>query len=49
MKFFLLINVEMSTVVGISTFVCRKNSILGLSEPEKCLNDIFIEFHAQLS
>ena len=38
MKFFLLINVEMPTVVGISTFKCRKNSILGLSEPEKMLN-----------
>ena len=30
-----LINVEMSTiVVGISTFMSRQNSILGLSEPE---------------
>ena len=32
--FFLLINVEMPTVVGISTFMSRKCSILGLSEPE---------------
>ena len=37
MKFLLLINVEMPTTVGISTFRSRKNSILGLSEPEKCL------------
>ena len=37
MKFFLLINVEMPTVVGISIFVSRKNSILGLSEPETFL------------
>ena len=37
MKVFLLINVEMPTVVGISTFMSRKNNILGLSEPEKCL------------
>ena len=37
MNFFLLINVEMPTVVGISNFMSRKNSILGLSEPEKCL------------
>ena len=37
MKFFLLINVEMPTIVGISTFMSRKNNILGLSEPEKCL------------
>ena len=44
MKFFLLINVEiptmlinveMPTIVGISTFTGRKNSILGLSEPKK--------------
>ena len=34
MKFFLLINV--TTVVGILAFMGRKNSILGLSEPEKC-------------
>ena len=33
--FFLLINVEMPTAVGISTFMSMKNSILGLSEPEK--------------
>ena len=32
-KFFLLINVK--TTVGILTFMSRKNSILGLSEPEK--------------
>ena len=35
MKFFLLINVKMSLIVGILTFMSRKNSILGLSEPEK--------------
>ena len=33
MKFFLLIIVKMPTVVGILTFMSRKNSILGLSEP----------------
>ena len=37
MLFLLLINVEMPTIVRISTFVSRKNSILGLCEPEKCL------------
>ena len=37
MKFFLLINVKMPTMVGILTFVSRKNSILGLSESEKSL------------
>ena len=36
-EFFLLINVEMPTIVGISTFTSRENSILGSSEPEKCL------------
>ena len=35
MKFFFLITVKMSTFVGILTFMSRKNSILGLSEPEK--------------
>ena len=36
MKFFLLINVKMPTIVGIFlTFMSRKNSILGLSEPKK--------------
>ena len=35
MKFFLLINVKMPTVVGIVTCISRKNSILGLSESEK--------------
>ena len=33
MKFFLLINVKMPTIVGILTFMSRKNSIIGLSEP----------------
>ena len=36
MKFSPLINVKMPTLVGILTFMSRKNSILGLSEPEKC-------------
>ena len=35
MKFFQLINVKMPTIVGILTFMSRKNSILGLSESEK--------------
>ena len=39
MKFFLLINVKMPTIVGILIFMSRKNSILGLSEPE---NDEFL-------
>ena len=34
MKFFLLINVKMPTIVGILTFISGKNSILGLSEPK---------------
>ena len=37
MKLSQLINVEMPTIVGISTFMSRKNSILILSEPEKCI------------
>ena len=55
MKFFLLINVKMPTIVGILTFISRKKSILGLPEPEKsCLSWYFhtyehLKFHAQLS
>ena len=35
MKFFLLINVKMPTFVGILSFRNRKNSTIGLSEPQK--------------
>ena len=35
MNFFLLIYVKMPTIVGISTFMSRKSSVLGLSDPEK--------------
>ena len=42
MKFFLLINVKMPTIVGILTFMGGKISILSLSESEKCYLDIFI-------
>ena len=35
MKFFLLINVKRPTIVGILTFMSRKNSLLHLSEPGK--------------
>ena len=34
MKFSLLINVKMPTIIGILIFMSRKNSILGLSESE---------------
>ena len=41
-KFFPLIIVKMPKVVGILTFMSWKNSILGLSEPEKAkFLDIF--------
>ena len=43
MKFFLLINVKMPTIVGILTFMSRKNIILGISKPKKAeFLDIFI-------
>ena len=35
MKFFLLINVKMPTIVDILTFMNGKNSILDISEPKK--------------
>ena len=55
MKFFILINVKMPTVVGFLTFMSRKNSILGLCESEKSLVSWYfyayehLKFHAQLS
>ena len=46
MKFFLLINVEMPTIVGILTFMGRKNSNLDFSEPEKAeFLGIFVPSH----
>ena len=36
MNCLLLISVKLPTIVDISTFISRKNSILGLFEPEKC-------------
>ena len=42
-KLFLLINVKMPTIVGISAFMSRTNSILGLSESENAnFLDIFL-------
>ena len=35
-SFFLLIIDKMPTIVGILTFLSRKNSVLGLYDPEKC-------------
>ena len=56
MTLFLPINVKMPTIVGILTIRSRKNSILGLSEPERKAEilEIFhtyehLKFHAQLS
>ena len=37
-NFFLLKNVKIPTTVGILTFMSRKNSALGLFEPEKILD-----------
>ena len=36
MNCLLLISVKLPTIVDTSTFISRKNSILGLFEPEKC-------------
>ena len=52
MNCFLLINVKMSTIVD--TFMSRKNSILGISEPENAEFFLYfytfeqLKFHAQL-
>ena len=54
-EFFLLINVQMQTIVGILTFMSGKNSIVGLSEPKKADFLIYfytyehLKFHAKLS
>ena len=42
MKFFLLINVEMPTIVGISSFMSKKNSILYMILKNAEFLDIFI-------
>ena len=47
MKFFLLTNVKMPTV-GILTFMSRKNSVLGLSEPKKTNFWIFLFMLSQV-
>ena len=49
MLFFLLINVKMPTFVGILTFMSRKNSILGLSDPEKHWISWYFHIHEQLN
>ena len=57
MKFFLLINVKLPTIVDILTFMSKKNSILGLCGSEKkkaeFLNIFYIyellKVYAQLS
>ena len=36
MKYFLLINVKMPTIVGVLTLMSRRNNTLGLYEPENC-------------
>ena len=45
MKIFLLINVKMPTIVGILTFMSRKNSILGSLEPKKKPNFLIFFIH----
>ena len=55
LKFILLINVKMPTVVGILTFISRINYRLSLSKPEISIYLGYIsiyellKFHAQLS
>ena len=55
LKFILLINVKMPTIVGILTFISRINYRLCLSKPEFSTNLDYVciyeqlKFHAQLS
>ena len=46
MKFFLLINVNMPTIVGILTFMSGEISVFGLSEPKKTNFLIFLYLRA---
>ena len=49
MKIFPLINVKMPTIVCILTFMNGKNSILGLSEPDKCWISWYFHIYEQLN
>ena len=55
MKFFLLINIKMPTIVGILIFISRKNFMLSSALQEKILNWWYLifhkrnKFHSQLS
>ena len=51
LKFILLINVKMPTIVGILTFISRINYRLSWSKPEISIYFIYeqLKFHAQLS
>ena len=55
MKFFLLVNVKMPTIVGILTFMSWTNNIMSLPEPKKSQISWWfytyehLKFHAQLS
>ena len=47
MKFFLLINIKMPTVVGILIFICRKNFMLSSAVQEESLNCWYSNFYKQ--
>ena len=47
MKFFLLINIKMPTIVGILIFISRKNFMLNSAVQEKSLNWLYLIFHRQ--
>ena len=55
MKFFLLINIKMPTIVGILMFISRKNFMVTFALQEKSLNWWYLifykqkKFHSQLS
>ena len=48
MKFILLINVKMSTIVGILTFICMINTASESLEPRKIFVFQHLEFYEQL-
>ena len=45
MKFFLLINVKMPTIVGILIFISRKNFMLSSAVQDESLNGLYLIFY----
>ena len=49
MKFFLLINIKIPTIIGILIFISRKNFMLSSAVQEESLNCWYLNFYRQIS